>query len=203
MKKRLLTLLVAGTLLQSNIWESLPYSKEYSKDSKIENKIEIFNSKKVYENKPLSKNEVNEILSEIEISNKYFPKKTLEKMTLKESSRNPWKNNEKSKAKEILQIKKETWKEINPEVPYKTNWYNPKQNIQTGIKYLNWLKNAISKNNPKWETISHEEKKGQIIVGYNWGYGNLMKSGWNPEKFPKETRDYIKFVLGEMGRKDI
>jgi len=199
MKKGLLTLLLAGTLFYKSLGES---SREYS-DLKKYSEIEILNFEKNYENKPLSEKEIKELLSEVYIPDKYFSKRHLERMILKESSRNPLAVNEKTLTKGLIQIKRIAWEEVEYELPYELNWHKPKKNIRTGQKYLFWLEKTISKNNPKWKFLTLQEKRGQIIAGFDWGYGNLKKNNWDPEKFPKETKRYVELVTKNPGGKTI
>ena len=59
---------------------------------------------------------------------------------------------------------------------------DPKQAIPAAGKYLSSLKEQTG----SWESA---------VAAYNWGPGNLAKRGI--ERAPKETRDYLKAVIGD------
>ena len=61
--------------------------------------------------------------------------------------------------------------------------YDPEQNITGGAKYLKKLMNLYN---------------GDISLAlgaYNWGPGNVAKSGCAVNKFPKSVKDYIRRIL--------
>lgn len=58
---------------------------------------------------------------------------------------------------------------------------DPKQSIKGAGKYLSSLK----KQTGSWEAA---------VAAYNWGIGNVTRKGL--EKAPKETRDYVRRVVG-------
>lgn len=62
-----------------------------------------------------------------------------------------------------------------------TDAYNPEQNIEAGVQILSDL------------SKKYNGDKKLILAAYNWGSGNLAKSGY--ENRPKETRNYIDNVL--------
>lgn len=59
---------------------------------------------------------------------------------------------------------------------------DPKQAIPASGKYLSSLKEQTG----SWESA---------VAAYNWGPGNLAKQGL--DNAPKETRDYLKAVIGD------
>ncbi|MDH3494307.1 MAG: lytic transglycosylase domain-containing protein [Acidobacteriota bacterium] len=59
-----------------------------------------------------------------------------------------------------------------------TNIYDPKQNIDAGVKYMRWLLDTFN---------------GDVVLalaGYNAGEGAVMKYGWQVPPY-RETRDYV------------
>ncbi len=58
------------------------------------------------------------------------------------------------------------------------NIYDPKQNIDAGVKYMRWLLDKFN---------------GDVVLalaGYNAGEGAVMKYGWQVPPY-RETRDYV------------
>lgn len=62
-----------------------------------------------------------------------------------------------------------------------TSIYDPKQNIDAGVKYMRWLLDTFN---------------GDVILalaGYNAGEGAVMKYGWNVPPY-RETREYVRRI---------
>ncbi len=62
-----------------------------------------------------------------------------------------------------------------------TSIYDPKQNIDAGVKYMRWLLDTF---------------KGDVILalaGYNAGEGAVMRFGWNVPPY-RETREYVRRI---------
>lgn len=62
-----------------------------------------------------------------------------------------------------------------------TKIYDPKQNIDAGVKYMRWLLNKFN---------------GDVVLalaGYNAGEGAVMKYGWQVPPY-RETRNYVKKI---------
>lgn len=62
-----------------------------------------------------------------------------------------------------------------------TEIYNPKQNIEAGIKYMRWLMNTF---------------KGDValaLAGYNAGEGAVMRYGWQIPPY-RETQEYVRRI---------
>jgi hypothetical protein len=62
-----------------------------------------------------------------------------------------------------------------------TSIYDPKQNIDAGIRYMRWLLDTF---------------KGDVVLalaGYNAGEGAVMKYGWNVPPY-RETQEYVRRI---------
>ncbi|MBK9153410.1 MAG: lytic transglycosylase domain-containing protein [Chloracidobacterium sp.] len=62
-----------------------------------------------------------------------------------------------------------------------TKIYDPKQNIDAGVKYMRWLLDTF---------------RGDVVLalaGYNAGEGAVMKYGWNVPPY-RETREYVRRI---------
>ena len=70
----------------------------------------------------------------------------------------------------LMQLMPETAKDMDVRNPF-----DPKQNIEGGVKYLAWLQSVFGA----------DEKK--VLAAYNWGPGNVQNGG----NMPEETRNYL------------
>jgi hypothetical protein len=64
-----------------------------------------------------------------------------------------------------------------------TEIYNPRQNIEAGVKYMRWLLNTFN---------------GDVVLalaGYNAGEGAVMKYGWQVPPY-RETQEYVRRITG-------
>jgi Transglycosylase SLT domain len=62
-----------------------------------------------------------------------------------------------------------------------TSIYDPKQNIDAGVRYMRWLLDTF---------------KGDVVLalaGYNAGEGAVMKYGWNVPPY-RETQEYVRRI---------
>ena len=62
-----------------------------------------------------------------------------------------------------------------------TSIYDPKQNIDAGVKYMRWLLDTF---------------RGDVVLalaGYNAGEGAVMKYGWNVPPY-RETQEYVRRI---------
>lgn len=64
-----------------------------------------------------------------------------------------------------------------------TNIYDPKQNIDAGVKYMRWLLNTFN------------QDVVLALAGYNAGEGAVMKYGWNVPPY-RETQEYVRRITG-------
>ena len=68
-----------------------------------------------------------------------------------------------------------------------TKIYDPKQNIEAGVKYMRWLLNKFNGN------------LVLALAGYNAGEGAVMKYGWNVPPY-RETREYVRRITARYAR---
>lgn len=64
-----------------------------------------------------------------------------------------------------------------------TNIYDPKQNIEAGVRYMRWLIDTFD---------------GDVVLalaGYNAGEGAVMKYGWKIPPY-RETQEYVRRISG-------
>lgn len=67
-----------------------------------------------------------------------------------------------------------------------TSIYDPKQNIEAGVRYIRWLLDTFN---------------GDVVLalaGYNAGEGAVMKYGWNVPPY-RETREYVRRITSRYG----
>jgi hypothetical protein len=68
-----------------------------------------------------------------------------------------------------------------------TQIYDPKQNIDAGVKYMRWLLDTFS---------------GDVVLalaGYNAGEGAVMKYGWQVPPY-RETREYVRRITSRYNQ---
>ncbi len=67
-----------------------------------------------------------------------------------------------------------------------TSIYDPKQNIEAGVRYMRWLLDKFN---------------GDVVLalaGYNAGEGAVMKYGWNVPPY-RETQEYVRRITSRYG----
>lgn len=68
-----------------------------------------------------------------------------------------------------------------------TSIYDPKQNIDAGVKYMRWLLDTF---------------RGDVVLalaGYNAGEGAVMKYGWNVPPY-RETQEYVRRITSRYSQ---
>jgi soluble lytic murein transglycosylase-like protein len=68
-----------------------------------------------------------------------------------------------------------------------TSIYDPKQNIDAGVKYMRWLLDTF---------------RGDMVLalaGYNAGEGAVMKYGWNIPPY-RETQEYVRRITSRYNQ---
>lgn len=64
-----------------------------------------------------------------------------------------------------------------------TDIYDPKQNIEAGVKYMRWLLDTFN------------QDVVLALAGYNAGEGAVMKYGWQVPPY-RETQEYVRRITG-------
>lgn len=64
-----------------------------------------------------------------------------------------------------------------------TEIYNPRQNIEAGVKYMRWLLDTFN------------QDVVLALAGYNAGEGAVMKYGWRVPPY-RETQEYVRRITG-------
>jgi soluble lytic murein transglycosylase-like protein len=64
-----------------------------------------------------------------------------------------------------------------------TEIYNPRQNIEAGVKYMRWLLDTFN------------QDVVLALAGYNAGEGAVMKYGWQVPPY-RETQEYVRRITG-------
>jgi len=103
-------------------------------------------------------------------------------------------------ARGLMQLMPATWKQIEKELDFYKEAFNPNKNIEVGIKYLNWIHDYCEKKYPKWNELPTKNKQIIISAAYNGGIGRLRKKDWNINKMPEETRNYVKKIEKDLNR---
>jgi len=84
----------------------------------------------------------------------------------------------------LCQIMPRTWKE---HAKSNEHWYNSRDNKKVATRYLFWISSTLRRAGDRnFSTPSH------ILACYNGGIGRFIRSGFRPERMPRETRTYIK-----------
>ena len=130
----------------------------------------------------------------------YISKKFVRTLINVESKDNPEAVSEIG-ARGLGQLMKKAWYEVEKENYWK-NSFIPEKNINVTIKYLAWIDKTCEILHPNWKNLSKKEKLNLISAAYNGGIGKLKEVGWNIDKMPRETREYIP-KLEKIARKFI
>ena len=153
-------------------------------------------SDSVRQSKLISRNKIDSIINDYYQKNpvpREITKQYIGNILNQESSRQIYAYNRRSGARGLGQFLKETWNEVDPEVPYEVGCYNPIRSVQNTIKYYTDLSHLNKSHNPFWDALSIEEKQRYLGASYNWGFGKLQRVNFDLEhkSVPKETQDYI------------
>lgn len=131
-----------------------------------------------------------------EISGKKIVNEGLIKAIIKVESENNPNALSKKGARGLMQLMPKTW-EVFGEGDFQ-NAFNPEKNIKAGEEYPKWIKNYCKEKHPKWKSLKLDKQRNLIVAAYNGGGARLSYRGWEIEKMPKETRNYVKKINNAM-----
>ena len=112
-----------------------------------------------------------------------------------ESGHNPQAVSTKG-AKGLMQLRAAAWSDVQARVPdlktfgYDDYWADEETNRRFGSEYLKIVQGYLP--GQFRESLPH------VLATYNWGIGNMKKSGYDLRKAPKETKDYIYRITGQQ-----
>jgi soluble lytic murein transglycosylase len=99
-------------------------------------------------------------------------------------------------ARGLMQMTPIAWKDVRGSVPelagydYDANWANPDVNRRFGSEYLKIVQRYLP--------AEYRESLPHVLAGYNAGVGTLKKIGYDLNRAPKETKDYIKKITDAL-----
>jgi len=94
-------------------------------------------------------------------------------------------------ARGLMQVTEEAWKDVEQNLKFNKEWYNPISNVYVAGKYIIFLDEDFQNSHPRWNYLSNKEKRMIIAAAYNGGPEKLKKNQWDISKMPEETRDYV------------
>lgn len=106
----------------------------------------------------------------------------------------------KKGARGLMQLTYSAWNEVEKELDYYPNVFDPQANLRAGLKYLLWINDYCESRHPEWSNLSNEDKRRTIMASYNGGASRLSNRGWEIERMYGETRDYITKIEKGMGQ---
>ncbi len=117
---------------------------------------------------------------------KGFPSRSLlDALAFVESSNNP-RAISSAGACGLHQIMRSTWEDMTEE-PW-SECTDPEANQRVAIKYLEWLNTTLG----SW--MGKEPTDADILACWNGGIGRFKRRGYDLEKMPVETRNFVRKV---------
>lgn len=104
-------------------------------------------------------------------------------------------------ARGLMQLMRPAWTDVQRAVPalsgydYDENWSNPDVNRQFGTEYLKIVQQYLP--------AEYRESIPHVLAGYNAGVGRLKKIGYDLDRAPKETKDYISKIAKALSTREI
>ncbi|GIU68606.1 MAG: hypothetical protein KatS3mg001_456 [Candidatus Pacearchaeota archaeon] len=193
MKKRIaLTLL--GILYFGAPSKTLEETINFGVESSLEEIIETIEN---LPNKEIKKyKKIYEILEEeykkLDNFPPYFDLDILSRLIYAESRYNE-KAVSRNNAKGLMQLKRSAWYQVEKNLDYDENVFNPRMNIRVGLKYILWIDEYCRKKHQEWDSLEDKEKRKIVLAAYNAGAFRVFSRNWDISKMPKETREYIKY----------
>lgn len=103
-------------------------------------------------------------------------------------------------ARGLRQLRKIAWKESTDE-DYNSTVYNPQANTTVGILYNKEIDRFLSQHHPRWKKLTRQEKIDLNTAANNGGITRLMKSEWDINRMPRETKEYVRKIRELYNRK--
>ena len=151
---------------------------------------------KVYSYNEISKM-VHDVYRKTRSKPDYLSERFVREIIAHESSYNPMATSEKG-ARGLMQIMPTAWEEVEKERNYDEHVFDPRTNLEVGMKYLLSINKKFKKDYGGWENLNQEEKRAMILSAYNAGISRFKKEEWQLENMPRETRNYVGTINGRM-----
>lgn len=91
-------------------------------------------------------------------------------------------------ARGLFQFMEPTWGD-HSDLPF-DKAFDPVESRKVARKYFKWIAKTL-------KSYGRCPNEKDILACYNWGIGNYRKSGYDLNKVPNETAQYIEKVLNE------
>jgi len=152
---------------------------------------QLLKEKKLYERDIIYKY-ISDVYSKINVPD-YITKEFVRAL-IKVESEDIYNAKSRKNARGLMQLTYQAWKEVEKNLDFKKEVYNPQNNIYVGIKYLLWIDENLQRSHSNWFNLTEEEKRKITVAAYNGGLKRLFRYKWNINKMPKETREYVKKI---------
>ena len=91
----------------------------------------------------------------------------------------------------LMQIKAGTWRDMTTRLfgrplPF-DQAFDPSLNRRVGIAYLAFLQESILPRQAEWKS----DERALLLAAYNAGPGRLRRSGFDLDRMPAQTQDYV------------
>ena len=91
----------------------------------------------------------------------------------------------------LMQIKASTWRDMTIRLfgeprPF-DQAFDPALNRRVGIAYLAFLQESILPRQAEWQA----DERSLLLAAYNAGPGRLRRSGFDLDRMPSQTQDYV------------
>ncbi len=100
----------------------------------------------------------------------------------------------------LMQLSFGAWNQVEKEEDFYEMAFDPKKNIDVGIKYDLWVNDYLEKWHSDWNNQSPSEKRKLLVAGYNIGVGRLKELEWNMEEIPARTKLYLSWIEENLER---
>lgn len=127
----------------------------------------------------------------------YFSEKFVREIAMHESSYDTRAVSKKG-ARGLMQIMPDTWPDFDREHDFYVYAFDPKLNVEVGIRKLLWIGRTLKEKYGGWEELPAEEKRKMVLASYNAGLLRFEEQGWELEKMPRETRNYVEGITSGL-----